>query len=108
MRADPSDPGLELHGVVAADGSEAMFAAVCVEAPRDGTNGGLLLPGLDPDAEYRIEPLDLGAPVSYFHGTPPWLEVGGVTLTGRVLNTLGIAWPALQAQQALVLHAVRL
>ncbi len=108
VRADPADPALELHGVVAEDGSEALFAAVCLEAPRDATNAGLILPGLDADADYRIEPVDLGAPVSFFHGVPPWLDAGGIILTGGVLGTVGVAWPALQAQQALVLHAVRL
>jgi alpha-galactosidase len=107
VRADPADPALELHGVVAPDLSEAIFAAVCLEAPRDAVSSGLLLPGLDPAADYRVEPLDLGAPVRYFHGMPLWLVEGGVTLSGRILETVGIAWPPLQAQQALVLRAVR-
>ena len=108
VRADPADPGLEVHGVVAQDLSEAIFAAVCLEAPRDAVGVGMMFPGLDPASEYRVEPIDLGAPVRHFHSVPPWLDAGGVILTGSVLGTTGIALPALQVQQALVLRAVRL
>ena len=108
VRADPADAALELHGVVAADLSEAIFAAVCLEAPRDAVSTGLILPGLDQDADYRVEPVDLGAPVQYFHGIPPWLAAGGTTLSGRVLGSVGLAWPPLQPQQALVLRVGRL
>jgi len=107
VRADPVDPGLELHGIVAHDRSEAIFAAVCLEAPRDAVSTGLVFPGLDPASEYRVEPIDLGAPIRYFHASPPWLIEGGVTLPGLLLSETGIAWPPLQAQQALVLRAVR-
>ncbi len=107
VRADPVDPALELHGVVAADRSEAIFAAVCLEAPRDAVTTGLVFLGLDPGMEYRVEPIDLGAPVRYFHAKPQWLLDGGVTLPGRILSEIGIAWPPLQPQQALVLRAVR-
>ncbi|MBG6055442.1 alpha-galactosidase [Salinibacterium sp. CAN_S4] len=108
VRADSADAAVELHGVVAADLSEAIFAVVCLEAPRDAASTGMILPGLDPAADYRVEPLDLGAPVQYFHGIPPWLAAGGATLSGLVLGSVGLAWPPLQAQQALVLRVVRL
>jgi len=107
VRVDASDPGLEVHGVVAEDRGEALFAAVCLEAPRDAAVGGMLLPGLDADADYRVEPLDIGAPVRYLHGIPPWLADGGVTLPGRALATVGLAWPLLSVQQAQLLHVTR-
>jgi alpha-galactosidase len=107
VRADPSDSALELHGVVAADGSEGIYAAVCLATPRDAVGAGLRLPGLNPTAEYRVQPLDLGAPVRYFHGMPQWLTEGGTTLPGLVLRELGIAWPSLQPAQALVLHVTK-
>lgn len=108
VRADPADAALELHGVVAGDRGEAIYAAVCVEAPRDAVATGMILPGLDENAVYRVEPLDLGAEVRHFHSVPPWLAAGGVTLSGSILARTGIAWPQLQPQQALVLRAVRL
>ncbi|WP_309615906.1 alpha-galactosidase [Salinibacterium sp.] len=108
VRVDAADPALQTHGVVAPDRSEALFAAVCLTAPRDAASTGLVFPGLDIDADYRLDVLDLGAPVRHFHGSPQWLRDGGVTLPGRILGGTGIAWPSLQPQQALVMRLERL
>ena len=108
VRADSADPALRTHGVVAPDRSEALFAAVCLTAPRDAASNGLVFPGLDDNADYRLQLLDLGAPVRYFHDSPQWVIDGGVTLPGRILSGAGVAWPSLQAQQALVMRLERL
>jgi alpha-galactosidase len=107
VRADPADPALELHGIVATDRTEAIYSAVCLAMPRDAVTTGLRLPGLDPMATYRVEPIHLGAPVHYFHGIPAWLTGGGTTLPGSVLGELGLSWPPLQPAQALLLRATR-
>ena len=43
------------------------------------------------------------------HGfaTPGWLSAGEVTLSGRVLGTVGLQIPPLWPAQALVLHLTR-
>lgn len=71
---------------------------------RDLLHSGITV---DPQSEYGVAPIDLGAPIRYFHASPPWLAEGGVTLPGLLLSEIGIAWPPLQAQQSLVLRAIR-
>ena len=102
VRADAADPAVEVHGVVASD--HAVFAVVCLAAPRDAVFSAVF-PGLDPDARYRVEPIELGAgPHSVQVRPPRWLAAGGVTMTGRALGAVGLAMPALAPQQALVLR----
>ena len=105
VRADAADPALLAHGIVAPDASEAVFAVVCLAAPRDAVPAPVLFPGLSPEVTYRIEVLDLGAGPRVMQDlAPPWLGSGNLTLPGRVLGEVGIAMPLLLPAQALVLR----
>jgi alpha-galactosidase len=105
VRADHSDPAAYLHGVVAGDRSEALFAYVQLTASALETPGPARLPGLDPDRAYRVAPLQpVGAPETEQAAAPPWYEAGGVTLAGRVLGQVGLPLPVLRPEQALLLH----
>jgi alpha-galactosidase len=105
VRADPSDPARWVHGVVAADASAALFAVVAMAAAHDAVPAPALLPGLDPERSYRVEPLKLGAwPRTVQDAMPPWWERGGVTMSGRMLAAVGIPMPLLAPEQALVLR----
>ena len=107
VRAEAADPGIEVHGVVAADGSDAVFSVVCLTAPRDAVFS-VVLPGLEPDAAYRVSPVELGTPPRVIQSAPPrWMDEGAVTLTGRALESVGLAMPALAPAQALVLRVTR-
>ena len=55
VRADEPDPSLRLHGVVSHDGGEALFALVSVATSFAEVPGRIGLPGLLPDAVYRVE-----------------------------------------------------
>ena len=75
-----------------------------VDTPLTQSVGAVRLPGLDPDRSYLVS-----------DRTPPgerhraelgdtWLDGAGVTLSGRMLGTAGVRFPALAPEAAHVLH----
>jgi alpha-galactosidase len=105
VRADHPNPAAYLHGVVAPDRSEALFAYVQLAASAFETPGQARLPGLDPGRVYRVAPLQVaGAPETKQAVAPRWLEAGGTALGGRVLAEVGLPLPVLRPEQALLLH----
>jgi len=64
-----------------------------------------MLVGLDPDRTYRVVPLmPVGPSALDERVPPPWLSAGEVTLTGRMLSTVGLPMPVLRPEQALLLE----
>jgi alpha-galactosidase len=109
VRADAADPALQVHGVVAHDRSHAVFSAAMLTAPRSAIAPPVRLPGLDPAATYRVDPLVLGGrPHAVQDAPPPWLSRGSVALPGAALVELGLPMPLLAPQQALVLEVTAL
>jgi alpha-galactosidase len=103
VRADPSDPALQMHGVVADDQSAAVFCAAALAAPRAALPGLLRFGGLDPATTYRVRPLELGKPPRVIQDKPPaWLAQGEVFLSGASLERVGIPAPLLAPEQAAV------
>jgi alpha-galactosidase len=108
VRADHPDPSAYLHGVVAQDRSEALFAYVQLASSATETPGPARLPGLDDDRGYRVAPLTVAGGPTTMHAAPPrWYGKGGVTLTGRALAEVGLQLPVLLPEQALLLHLTR-
>jgi alpha-galactosidase len=105
VRADHPDPAAYLHGVVAADRAEALFAYVQLTASAFETPGLARLPGLDPGRAYRVTPLAVaGEPETKQAVAPRWTDAGRVTLGGRALGDVGLPMPVLRPEQALLLH----
>lgn len=118
VRVDGSDPAVEVHGVVAEDRSEAVFAHVALAAPRAALPAPVRFPGLDPGREYVVRVLPIGDPPRVLQPRPPaWLEgdgwLGGsgtllddedLVLPGRVLTEVGLPGALLLPGQAMVLH----
>jgi alpha-galactosidase len=109
VRADHPDPALWVHGVVARDRSEAIFALVTVATPVTSPPGPVRLPGLRPDAVYRVEPLAPGDVVAGANRVlPPWLQAasakGGLRLPGSVLGRVGVQVPDLHPEHLLLLR----
>jgi alpha-galactosidase len=100
VRADPGEGAL-LHGVVTGD--EAVYAYVRLATTVDVVPPRVLLPGLDPARQYRVQVRLAG--ISSARSQTPWLEKG-VELPGAALTRIGLAPPLLQPDQAVVLHAV--
>ncbi|MEK8069333.1 alpha-galactosidase [Rhodococcoides navarretei] len=105
VRADHPDPSVWVHGVVAADFSEAAYAVVRLDTSPEDRTDRVRLPGLDPTARYRVEFVrelsDLGNGIEL----PPWIaESGVVELTGSMLARAGVALPVLFPQTGVLLR----
>ncbi|MDP5227405.1 MULTISPECIES: alpha-galactosidase [Arthrobacter] len=115
VNADLGDERLRLHGVVAQDRSEALYAAVMLGTLAAELPGRAGLPGLDPRRNYHVEALmptseDLpktveGDAVSPFVqiSPPSWLE-DGFTASGAFLEHVGLPLPVLRPEHALLLR----
>ncbi|MCY0904034.1 alpha-galactosidase [Arthrobacter sp. H14-L1] len=119
VRADLPDPALLLHGVVAGDGSEALFALVATSTSFSEQPGRVAIPGLAPELSYRVEviyprPLDpdredpgvtgRDAASTYLQtSAPAWLATG-VVASGQFLSESGLPMPILNPEHAILLH----
>lgn len=108
VRADEPDPALRLHGVVAHDGSEALYALVSVATSFAEVPGRICLPALHPEARYQVDAVyPVPGDKHAFMQTvaPEWLSTG-VEATGRFLAASGLPMPVLNPEHG-VLLAVR-
>ena len=109
VNADTAEPTLSIHGVVAQDGGEALFAAVSLASAPAEVPGQASLPGLDPKRTYRVRaelptPLDSDYAHTFTQIRPPaWLEDGAVA-SGAFLQHVGLPLPVLNPEHALLLH----
>ncbi|GAA3721869.1 alpha-galactosidase [Spinactinospora alkalitolerans] len=105
VRADHIDPSVLLHGVVAADRSEAVFCYARTAAPDDVLPAPARLPGLDGSRRYRVSAVDpTGRPAGPERRDPAWVTEGSVTLPGAVLASAGVPVPLLAPEQAFLLR----
>jgi alpha-galactosidase len=69
--------------------------------------GRVRLPGLAPDAVYRVAPLPPGDRIEGPGRSPlPWWDTG-VELTGRALARAGVQAPVLFPERLVLVHASR-
>ncbi len=107
IRLDHPEPASSAHGVIARDGSRALFAYVQEGVARASRPAPLRFSGLEPAARYRLrEVRPAGQPRFWQIRLPVWLEAG-VTLSGRVLMEIGVQPPILCAEQAMLIELVR-
>lgn len=104
VRVDLPQPGAYLHGVVTPE--RAVFAFTLLELPPVWSVGMLQLPGLDPEARYRVEELALTMQGQRPPGVVDHTEP--VELTGRALATVGIRAPQVLPERTRVLVVDRL
>jgi len=95
VRPESPDPTVLLHGVVAADGSEALVAHVQLDEPPHNRGVFVRVPGLDPRATYD---LTWEGPVEHrlVSMSSPLPETGptdGVPVTGQALGRRGFWIP---------------
>ncbi|MFF4316408.1 alpha-galactosidase [Streptomyces sp. NPDC001507] len=111
VRADLADDSTLLHGVVAYDGSAALYCWARLATSPEGQYGRVRLPGLAPGETYRVRVrTELGLPSFHQVAGPAWLAAalgGRLTLPGSVLTVAGLPLPNLNPGQALLLDLAR-
>jgi alpha-galactosidase len=107
VRSDHPDPSVWVHGVVAADRSEAVYALAATATGVWSPPGRVRLPGLDPDVVYRVAPLPPGdQPYGPTRYPLAWWN-RGVELSGRVLDRAGVQAPVLFPERLVLIRATR-
>ncbi|MDA2812183.1 alpha-galactosidase [Nocardiopsis sp. RSe5-2] len=105
VRGDAPDPAEQLDGVVAEDGSGAVFRYARTASSVRAAPGRVRLPGLREDRTYRVEwRREAGTPSTFETAPPLWTTAGGLTASGAVLARSGLQMPVLNPSQALLLH----
>ncbi|MBG6059041.1 alpha-galactosidase [Cryobacterium sp. MP_M5] len=108
VRVDQPDDTSFVHGVVAQDGAEALFAYVQLAAACGSNPARFLLPGLDPDTRYRVRMLEpAGTSGVVQMKAPPW-TTDGVEATGLALALVGLRPPILLPENAILIELERL
>ncbi|HEY5516246.1 MAG TPA: alpha-galactosidase, partial [Pengzhenrongella sp.] len=111
VHSDHPDPAYQLHGVVAQDGSDALFAWVATASSASYPPGTVTLPGLDPDATYHVRPQAPGDVVdgnaSRWGMHVPWWRPEGIRLPGRALSGAGLRLPVLFPERLVLVRATR-
>jgi alpha-galactosidase len=104
MRADETDPALQVYGAIAADKTEALVFLAFTGRSNVSPRGRFTLPGLDPDRRYRVMPVIVGTP-DHGRAEPPWYGDGsGTVLSGRALATAGLHIPGSFPERVVILR----
>ncbi len=103
---DGTDPGIDVRGMVAHDGSSGVFTITQVETTAAYPAGRIRLPGLDPARIYRLHILSLGDEGDDPGQSPLEWAQHPTVLTGRQLAAIGIRPPVQLPQQATVIELI--
>jgi alpha-galactosidase len=104
VRVDHTDPTVLIHGVVAQNRTEGVFAFVQLASSPTEVPPPVRLSGLDAQQLYRVTAVPLaGGPSAQEIASPPWASQG-LVVTGEVLMQVGLQMPVLHPEQALILH----
>lgn len=100
VHADLPDPAMDMRGVVSADRSCALFGYTLTASSQSYPPGRITFPGLDPQADYRIQPAGPFRDALPGNGQSPlgWAAPPGdeaPVLSGQLLATVGVQAPVL-------------
>jgi alpha-galactosidase len=105
VRADQVEEGVWLHGVVAADHSEAVYSYLRLETSPSAVGGRIRFPGLDSQTHYQVTRRDeIGTAGVSQRSLSDWWRAGTTSARGAVLAQIGLPAPVLNPGQAVVLH----
>ncbi len=97
------DGSMWLHGVVSSDATVGFYCLASVGFAVNEIQDRLRFPGLDPQARYHVQAVNLGTgPAGLI--APPWLAEGA-TSTGAFLAEVGLAVPYFHPEQAMLFEA---
>ena len=97
----PDDDVLRIEGVVAPDGSDALFEIASLGQLLAWPTAPRPLPGLDPSRRYHVR---LAAPAYPELSLAAGWMAQGVTLPGSYLTTTGLALPVLHPDHLVLLR----
>ena len=106
VRMDVADPSVLAHGVVAADGGEALLAHVQLDEAASNRGVEVRVPGLRRDADYQLRwegPIDL-KPASHTVGVDAAGPSGGAPVSGAALADVGIWLPRCRPETIRLIH----
>lgn len=104
VRLDPPDDATVAHGVVAPDGSSALFSVAQMDTARAPGPPRLQLRGLDPERAHDVSRVVMpGDPLGLAMEQPRWVA-DGARATGRALGTVGLQLPRLLPESALLIR----
>lgn len=106
VRGQGPDDDHVLQGIVAADGSAAVYQYAALRTAVSDRPAPVQLPGLVPDADYRVTPLLDDGRTGGDVVPPSWLGTG-VTATGAFLGSVGLHMPLLLPQTLITILAER-
>jgi alpha-galactosidase len=108
VRAELPDDGLFFHGVISNE--HGLFSLARISTSPAGQSWRVRLPGLSRRRDYRIRiRADLGLPSMRQVRAPEWVPAaidGWVRVPGSALVDAGVAMPALDPGQALLLEVI--
>ncbi|MHA7261621.1 alpha-galactosidase [Arthrobacter sp. TMN-37] len=112
VHADLPDPAMDLRGVVARDGSAALFGYTLTASSASYPPGRITFPGLDPEGSYSIS---LAEPHRELPGNGQsalaWVQAAAegspLTLSGRLLGSVGLEAPVLFPEQSVLIELRR-
>jgi alpha-galactosidase len=110
VRPESSDPTVVLHGVVAADRSEALLAHVAMDESAHNRGVMVRVAGLDADAAYDLRwegPVRHAAVSSWSAALPEAGPTGGEPMSGEVLGRRGFWVPRRLPETVTLVHALR-
>lgn len=104
---DGTDAGLDVRGMVAADGSRALCTVTQVTTTITYPPAPIILPGLDPHKNYRVRLVNPGGQDPQPGQSPlVWAHQESV-LSGHILSTIGLRPPVQFPQQATIIEVLQ-
>ncbi|MGG5174869.1 alpha-galactosidase [Pseudarthrobacter sp. J1763] len=106
---DAHQTDLNVYGVAARGGRQALFAVVSTTTAEAEQPGRVQFPGLDPEREYRVRAVypraedGSFAALSTQRTAPAWFAQGA-TASGRFLGAVGLPAPILNPEQGFVVE----
>jgi alpha-galactosidase len=106
VRLDHPDPTVMVHGVVAVDKSEAVFACTRLQSGPSLHTPPIRPVGLDDARSYDVSILPVGEPYwGRARKQPKWI-LTGLQMTGRQLAAVGFSAPVLSPETSVMIHIV--
>jgi alpha-galactosidase len=104
VRRDAEQGDLWLHGAVAPDQRQALFAVTLRERHITWPAGRVPIPGLRRELTYRVSATGPGSDAPYDERIHPTWWTDGIELSGAVLADVGVHVPALDPDHSTLLY----